>query len=134
MELLLSRTQRAGFGGMGTVSFVLDVRTRLTPEEQGFVTKYKFGKEVLYSKAGLAEKVAAKNLFQQILSLIFAKARGHVYTINDLVRGRTIVCNDILEMLDAEEQIQNAADGFSKILLACHHFGGEEAITFPRAV
>lgn len=132
MELLLSRSQKHALGGLGSVSFVLDVRARLSPEEQGFVTKYKFGSEILYAKEGLADKMANSGLIGQLFSHFTAKARGHVYTINDLVKGRAIVCKDILEMLEAEEQVRRAADTFCNILLACHGFGGEEVITFPR--
>lgn len=132
MELLLSRSQKQGLAGLGSVSFILDVRTRLTPEEQGFVSKYKFGNEILYSKQGLADKLAKSGVFKQLLSLITAKVRGHVYTVNDLVKGRTVVCKDIIEMLNAEKDIQLAAEGLSNILIACQTFGGEEVITYPR--
>ncbi|MBP9158502.1 MAG: hypothetical protein KBF53_12105 [Sphingobium sp.] len=133
MELLLSRSQKNGLGGLGSVSFVLDVRARFTPEEQAAITKYKLGKEVLYAKEGLADKLAQSGLLKNLFATLTARSRGLILTSNDFVKGRSIVCKDIVEMLDAEAQVRKAADGFYAILVACREFGSEEVITYPRA-
>ena len=133
MELLLSRSQKNGLGGLGSVSFVLDVRARFTPEEQAAITKYKLSKEVLYAKEGLADKLAQSGLLKNLFATLTARSRGLILTSNDFVKGRSIVCKDIVEMLDAEAQVRKAADGFYAILVACREFGSEEVITYPRA-
>ena len=133
MELLLSRSQKNGLGGLGSVSFVLDVRARFTPEEQAAITKYKLGKEVLYAKEGLADKLAQSGLLKNLFATLTARSRGLILTSNDFVKGRSIVCKDIVEMLDAEAQVRKAADGFYAILGAYREFGSEEVITYPRA-
>jgi len=132
MELLLSRSQKNGLGGLGSVSFVLDVRARFTPEEQAAITKYKLGKEVLYAKEGLADKLAQSGLLKNLFATLTARSRGLILTSNDFVKGRAIVCKDIVEMLDAEAEVRKAADGFYGILVACREFGSEEVITYPR--
>jgi hypothetical protein len=132
MELLLSRSQKNGLGGLGAVSFVLDVRARFSPEEQASITKYKLGKEVLYAKEGLADKLAESGLLKNLLTAVTARARGLVLTSNDFVKGRAIACKDIVEMLDAEAQVRIAAEGFYNMLAACRDFGSEEVITYPR--
>ena len=54
MEMLLRRDQRSGL--VGGVTFILEVRARLTPQEQQSIAKYKLGKTVLYTKAELVDR------------------------------------------------------------------------------
>lgn len=132
MELLLSRSQKTGMGGLGGVTFVLNVRSRLTDEESDYVRKYKLGKGILYEKDSVAEKLASSGALKQVATFVGAKMKGHVFSVDDLVNGRAVECKDIVEMMAAEEQIKEAAENFHNILTTCKHFGGEEVITFPR--
>lgn len=132
MELLLTRSQKTGLGGFGTVTFILNVRSRLTEQETEYVTRYKLGKGILYEKQSLMDKMPKLGPWQRIFSFIAAKARGHVFSVNDLVKGRTVACKDIIEMINAEKQIKQAAETFHNILLTCKTFGGEEVIAYPR--
>lgn len=132
MELLLSRSQKTGLTGMGAPTFVLDVRSRLTPEEDELVRRYKLGRTVLYQKASVRDKLDRSGPLGQIFTFFTAKASGRIFNVNDLVSGRRIECKDILEMLEAEDEIKTAADTFHTVLMTCGQFGGEEVVTFPR--
>lgn len=129
MELLLTRSQRTGLRAM---VFVLNLRARLTDEEQANVQKYRLGKDILYQKESMKTDMVEGGWIRQLFTLLTAKARGHVFTANDLVKGRSIECKDIVEMIDTENQIRLAADTFYKILLICQSFDGEEVLSYPR--
>lgn len=132
MELLLSRSQKTGFTGLGAITFVLNLRSKLTADEAGYVQTYKLGKDILYEKASVMDKLPKLGPWQRIFSFFAAKAKGHIFTVNDLVKGRTVECKDIIEMIEAEEQIKVAAQNFHNVLQTCQQFGGEEVIKYPR--
>ncbi|MGP1354553.1 MAG: hypothetical protein ACTS1Z_14650 [Parasphingopyxis sp.] len=129
MELLLSRSQKSGLGG---VKFILDVRSKLTSQEEEYVQKYKLGKTVIYEKQSVADAMASSGAFKQLAVAVAARSTGRMFTVNDLVSGRRVECKDIIEMLEAEEQIKAAAGVFHTVLMTCQTFGGEEVVTFPR--
>jgi hypothetical protein len=132
MELLLSKSQKSGMLGMGAIVFILNVKTKLTDDEQALVKKYKMGKEVVYEKLPITAMAAGMGGITGALTAITAKALKLVFTVDDLVKGRVIECKDILDMIAAEQQIRDAADGFWGILQASKNFEGEEVITYPR--
>jgi len=132
MELLLSRSQKTGFTGLGAITFVLNLRSQLTAEEAEYVRTYKLGKDIMYEKASVMDKLPRLGPVQQLVSIFTAKAKGHIFTVNDLVKGRTVECRDIIEMIEAEAQIKEAAQNFYNVLQTCHQFGGEEVIKYPR--
>lgn len=131
MELLLSKSQKSSM--MGNVSFVLNIRTKLNDEEQALVKKYKMGTEIVYEKLPITSMVGSMGAFTGALAAITAKALKLVFTVNDLVKGRTVECKDILDMIAAEEQIRGAADNFYALLVASKTFEGEEVVTYPKA-
>ncbi len=63
-----------------------------------------------------------------LASRIAFKAMNISVSVNDLVQGKRVECQDIVEMLAVEEQIKEAAMTFKRVLIAAVHFGGEEAI------
>ncbi|MBU2580129.1 MAG: hypothetical protein KJ622_00225 [Alphaproteobacteria bacterium] len=44
------------------------------------------------------------------------------------MKGRTVKCNNILEVLEVEKDIRAAAEIFAAILRAASWFGGEEVV------
>ena len=118
--------------GMGAIVFILNIKTKLTDEEQALIKKYKMGKEVVYEKLPIAAATASMGSIAGALTAITAKALRLVFTVDDLVKGRVIECKDILDMIAAEQQIRDAADGLWGILEASKNFEGEEVITYPR--
>ena len=131
MELLLTKSQKSGMLS-STITFVLNIKTRLTSEEQALVKKYKMGKEVVYEKLPVGAAVSSMGSIAGTLTAITAKALKLIFTVDDLVKGRTIECKDMLDMIAAESQIRAAADGLWGILQASKNFEGEEVVTYPR--
>jgi hypothetical protein len=109
----------------GKITFQLSVRADLTAEEREAIRKYKLGDTMLYARERLQiedQTVAshARFLLKHAMNLtIYAK---------DLSEGKVIECKDILEMMAAEEQVKEAAQGFAAMLQAANQFGGEEVI------
>ncbi len=130
MELLLSKSQKSGL--MGGITFILHIKTKLTEAEQALVKKYKMGDEVVYEKLPVMAVSAGLGGIAGTITSLTAKALKLVFTVNDLVKGRTIECKDILDMIAAEAQIRDAADAFWTILVSATDFEGEEVITYPR--
>jgi len=104
MKLIIKRDQDKGF--LGGMSFVLDARVELTPEEEGLVKKYKAQKEVL-----------------------FTEANKH-YTISDLLKGVRGKCKDVSILLHNEEVYKKACADFRLLLDVMASFGGEETSEF----
>jgi hypothetical protein len=125
MEVLLRRDQKSGLMGMGSITFSLEVRARLSAAEQQNISRYKLGKTVLYTKAELVER--GSGLIGLASRLAF-KAMNISVTVDDLAGGKRIECKDILEMLAVEDQIKEAAQTFKQVLEAAAHFGGEEVL------
>jgi len=123
MQLHLSRSQKSGM--MGGVKFTLTMKASLTPEERQNVDKYKFGDELLYEQG--SDKMAAA---KSTLGLVAARLMQLRVTVGDLVRGKSLECKDIVEMLEAEAAIKHAAQNFHIMLTAAAKFEGEEVITF----
>lgn len=104
MKLILKREQDKGF--LGGISFVLEARVVLTPQEEELVKKYKAHKEVLYTTG------------------------DRHYTINDLLQGTRDKCKDITILLNNEEVYKDACSHFKTLLEVMSSFGGEEVIEF----
>lgn len=123
--MLLRRDQKSAMMGMGSVTFSLEVRARLTPEEQTNITRYKLGKTLLYTKAEMVDRGSG---LLGLASRLAFKAMNISVTVDDLSGGKRIECKDILEMLAVEDQLREAAQTFKQVLEAAAHFGGEEVI------
>ena len=133
MKLKLKRDQQSGI--TGKITFILEARAELTDQEAANIKKYKFGKDILYSKekiptAGLGDAITQGNigLMSGMTTTFLAKALNLTISINDLVKGKRIECKEITEMLGAEEQIKQACGLLKEILESAATFGGEEII------
>jgi hypothetical protein len=123
VQLILRRNQKSGF--TGKVTFQLDVRAEITPEERRAIAIYKLGKSVLYEQKTLVDP--GRGLLGLASRLAF-KMMNISVSVDDLANGKHLECSDIIEMLAVEEQIKEAAAVFKQVLNAATHFGGEEAI------
>lgn len=124
MKLLLRRDQKAGMMGMGKITFVLDVRAELSPEEKATIKKYKLGDTMLYER----EKISGGSGLLGVASRFALKMINISISVNDLENGKQVECKDIVEMLAVEEQVKEAARTFKNVLEAAAHFGGDEII------
>jgi hypothetical protein len=134
MELLLSKSQEKGMLGLGSISFILDVKTKLMPEEAELVKRYKMGDILIYEKLPVSEMVKATGGLTSGLLAVASKVLKLQFKVSDLVNGRQVKCKDIGEMISAHEQIESAAENFYNLLMAAKNFEGEEVITYPRPI
>jgi hypothetical protein len=123
MKLLLRRDQRSSL--MGKAVFVLEVRAELSDEERRSISRYKFGKSVLYTRGEIADPGSG---LLGLASRLAFHAMNISVSVDDLAEGKRIECKDILEMLAVQEQLKQAAANLKDILEAASHFGGEEVI------
>lgn len=133
MELLLSKSQEKGLLGMGAVSFILDVKAKLTSEEADLVKRYKMGDILIYEKLPVSDLAKVTGGLASGLLAVASKVLKLQFKVSDLVNGRQVKCKDIGEMISAHEQIESAAENFYNLLMAATHFEGEEVISYPRA-
>lgn len=124
MKLLLRRSQKSGMLS-SKITFTLDVRAELTPDERDAIKKYKMGDTMLYQKMEMADKGSG---LLGIASRLAFKMINITVSVDDLVNGKHIECKDIVEMRAVEEQIKEASQNFKAILETAAHFGGEEVI------
>ena len=132
MELLLSKSQEKGMMGLGAISFILDIKARLTSDEAELVKRYKMSDIVIYEKVPVSEMVKATGGIASGLLAVASKVLKLQFKVSDLVNGRQVKCKDIGEMISAHEQIEGAAENFYNLLMAAKHFEGEQVITYPK--
>jgi len=111
MKLLLRRNQKSGM--LSAVTFTLDARAELAPEESANIKKYKLGKTMLYQK--MEWRSVARAYLASLQRLAF-KMMNITVTIDELVDGKHIECKDIVEMRAVEEQIKEACQNFKMVL------------------
>jgi hypothetical protein len=122
MELLLTRDQQSGM--LGGIKFQLTAKAKLSSDESAAVKKYKMADTILYEKQGERPDPTS---FMSLARHRFTVPRIQV---RDLVDGKTIETKDILEILDAEEQLKDSAKAFHRMLNAAATFGGETVHAF----
>ncbi len=124
MKLVLRRDQKSGMLGSG-VKFILIVRAEITDEEKAWIKTYKLGETMLYEKIEVLDKGSG---LLGVASRLALKMVNITISVNDLTKGKTIECKDIVEMVAVEEQIRDAAMTFKTVLLTAAQFGGEEVV------
>lgn len=126
VKLKIRRSQAKGVvrGATFSVHFIAE----LSPEALQAVNHYRFGKEVLYWKP--LELKLSFNFFValwRVFWLWITRSRWQI-NVNDLIKGRTVKCRSIIEVLEVEKDIRVATELFADILRAASWFGGEEVI------
>jgi hypothetical protein len=126
LQLKIKRSQAAG--RVGGVQFNVHFIAELSSDAQQAVSHYRFGKTVLYQKP-IELKLSFNMLIAvwRVLWLWLTRSRWQI-TVNDLMKGRTVKCRNILEVLDVEKDIRAAAEIFADILRTASWFGGEEVV------
>lgn len=130
MQLKVTRSQKKGMLGQHT--FCLDLRAEYTPEEKDRINKYELGGEVIYSskaaKESLANLQAAQSLGGAIMHRTLLGMNLNI-TIASLAKGQHIVCKELRELVDAEEEIKIACRNVKSWLETAAQFdGGEELV------
>ncbi len=125
MKLLLRRDQKKGKSGQ-PITFTLDARAELTPQEAWCVKKYKMEKTMLYANQTGWRTMAVS--YSMTPRIAVDNAANITVTVEDLVNGKHLECKDIVQMCAVEEQLKDASRTFKEILAAASRLGGEEAI------
>ncbi len=134
MEVLLTKSQKKGMMGLGSVTFTLHVQARLTDHEAELVKKYKLGNLVVYEKIDGITNAGGKNTFTSLALAVASRAFKLNFTVDNLVNGRTVEAKDISEVISARDEILNAAEAFHNLLMTSKYFEGEELIKFDDVV
>lgn len=130
MKLRLNRSQKKSGVVSKNVVFALGAQVDLTAQEQEYVKKYKMGREVLFNKDRMNQRPEIPTKVGALIRDISAMTLNINLTVNDLVKGKTIQCKDITEILDAEETVKRACGNLKNLLDACAGFQGEEIIDY----
>ena len=107
--------RQLGKGGMikRTTTFSLGVRAELTPEEDALIKKCDAADTVLYTwMAGKKKDIEL------------------VMTVKGLVSGRELNCDDFIDLVRTEEEVQKACGIFKQFLEKAKKFGEEEIVDF----
>lgn len=131
MRLLLNKGQKQSGMVSKSVTFQLSARVELDGNEQAALDRYKFGKELIYSKENIEpSSYANRNTWSGIARNFSAAAMNLRLTVNDLIRGKTIECKSIAEMLDVEDTIKQSCEVLKGMLTACQTFEGETVLDY----
>jgi len=137
MKLSLRRSQRDAGMLSSKVVFSLDAQILPTEEEQALIRRYKLGKLTVYN-SDTAQKHAAAT--QEALSerswtgLAKAAMRAGMAalslrcTIDSLIGGQRIECQEMPELLDAEEAIMEACKNAKRFLDVALTFDGRNEV------
>lgn len=114
MKLHVVRDQAKGL--LGGTKFELNARVTLSPDETELIKRYKAEKEVLIQK--------------EVRIPLTGKALVINLTIGSLVSGQAFKCGDIAEIIETENNVKEACEGFKNYLSVMQGFGGEEVIEY----
>ena len=120
MKLIIIRNQESKGLMSKSVRFSILAKVEVSEQEQENIAKYKLGDTLLYTNM--------EDRGSGVLGAISIKAMAIEFTINDLIAGKKIESEDILEILELEEIIINASKTFKDILEASANFGNETII------
>lgn len=126
IRLKIRRSQATGFGR--GVQFNVHFIAELSPDAKQAIGHYHFGKTVLYQKP--LELKLSLNMMMAVFRVFWlwvTRTRWQI-TVNDLAKGRSVKCRDIIEVLEVEKDIRAAAETFADVLRAASWFGGEEVV------
>jgi hypothetical protein len=135
MKLKVTRNQKSSM--TGKTVFSLDFRAEVSPEEKELISKYRLGKEVVYSSEDFQKSMseAASAITSGPLGFVKGAtsiAGAHLFklklTVNDLVSGSHVEMKDLNELLSAELQIVDACQTLKQWLAAAVTFDGTEDI------
>lgn len=135
MLLKIKRSQKSSM--MGNAIFGLNFRAEVSADERDLISKYKLGKDVIYSSENFKKNAEAATLPDGNDGLAIAKgiAAGLTarffnlkITVNDLINGKHIEMKNLNEMLSAEDQVVQACNNLKTYITAAKSFDGREVV------
>jgi hypothetical protein len=124
MHLLLRRSHRTGWPS-GKVIYGLDILAHFTPAEVQAVARYRLAGTRLYQRMEVADRGSG------LLGVLFRytfRATNLKVTVRDLVSGKRVEVDDLLEILALEDQIRISAHTFKEVLRAAVNFDGRDIL------
>jgi hypothetical protein len=125
MKLILEREQRSAGMMSKRQVFSVTFRAEVDQKDRDMIDTLKLADDELYSShdiidpgaglLGLASRMAMKNKIKTL-------------NVRELVNGKTIECENIVEMKAVEGQVIEAAENLKAILDTAATFGGREVI------
>jgi hypothetical protein len=136
MKLRISRSQKSGGMVNKHVTFCIDARAELTPEEAADVKKYGLGKQVIYNSQRSKEHLSKSEANAERGGLAFVKAFANIamakfslnITIDSLVKGQHIEATDMNEMVGTENALHEACETMRTFLETAATFDGKEEV------
>ena len=126
IRLKIRRSQAKGF--VRGVQFNVHFIAELSPDAQSAVESLSVRQDRSLSKAARTQAlVQCLVALWRVFWLWITRSRWQI-TVNDLIKGRSVKCRDILEVLEVEKDIRVAAETFADILRTASWFGGEEVV------
>lgn len=132
MRLKISRSQKTGGMISKKVIFVLNASADYSNEEQANIKKYAMGSQNIYSSEAARRHGAnatdrSGGALKALASAAMAKIALSV-TIDSLSQGHRIECQDLDELLGAEEAIREACTNLKGYLEIADSFDGREEV------
>ena len=137
MRLKLSRLQKSGGIVSKKVIFILKAKADYSNEEQANIKKYRLGSQTIYNSqearrhgakaASGAESGSTGGALRGLASAALAKMSLSI-TIDSLAQGHEVECQDLDELLDAEEAIRTACQNLKEYFEVASHFDGREEV------
>ena len=120
MKLIIVRDQESKGMMSKKIVFSITATVELTDQEKEDVDKYKLGGTILYSNM--------EDRGSGALGLLSRVAMEVIFTVNNMLIGKKIESDNIIEIIALEDIIIEAAKGFKNILEASATFGDETVI------
>ena len=131
MRLKLSRSQKTGGMISKKVTFILNAKADYSNEEQANIKKYGLGSQNVYDSAATrrhGENAAhSSGVLKGLASAAMAKMSLSI-TIDSLAQGHQVECQDLDELLGAEDAIRTAGESLKGYLEIADSFDGREEV------
>jgi len=131
MRLKLNRSQKTGGMISKKIIFILSAAADYSNEEQANIKKYGLGPQNIYDSEAArrhGENAAhSGGVLKGLAAAALAKISLSI-TIDSLARGHQVECQDLDELLSAEEAIRSACENLKTYLAIADSFDGREEV------
>jgi len=125
MKLVLERDQKSkGLMG-GKHVFSVTFRAEIGQAERDLIDKLRLADDVLFADGEIIDPGSG---LLGLASRMAMKAQIKSINVRELVNGKTIECQSIVEMTQIEAHVKDAAQNLKAILDTAATFGGREVI------
>lgn len=132
MRLKLSRSQKTSGMMSKKVTFILNAKADYSNEEQANIKKYTMGSQNIYNSEASRKHIdnavnQSGGVLKGLASAAMAKMSLNI-TVDSLGQGQQVDCQDLDELLGAEEAIRSACENLKGYLAIADTFDGREEV------